>query len=147
MPQFRNEVLAKLTPEEFARHQASLCTNLLEPPKKLVSECHMHWAEVTNETREWRRNRLYADAVEATTLPELIALYDALVLGKESRRKLSVLMHGKKHPMPSSPAVAAEAKETEEEEGIVYLREKDWPAFRASRPLFPCSPLFPTSKY
>ena len=134
LPQFRDEILAKLTPEEFERHKTSLVTNLLEPPKRLVSEVGVLWAEVVNETREWKRHQLYADAVEATTLEELLELYDRVVLNQETRRKLTVMVHGNKHPMPPTSGVENEDK------SIVYLTEKDWLAFRASRPLFPCSP-------
>ena len=55
LPQFRDTHLKTMAPEEFARHKASLITNFLEPPKKLVSECSLHWSEITNETREWKR--------------------------------------------------------------------------------------------
>jgi secreted Zn-dependent insulinase-like peptidase len=139
LPRFRDEVLAPLTPEALAKHKASLVNNLLEPPKTLVGECGLHWAEVTNETREWRRARLYADAAEAVTLEELLALYNGLVLEKETRRKLCVLVHGNKHPMPERPPTSAE------DEGVVYLAEEDWLAFRSSRPLFPCTPAYPSS--
>lgn len=139
LPQFRNDVLAALTPEALAKHKASLVTNLLEPPKTLAGECALRWAEVTNETREWRRARLYANAVEAATLEELLELYDRLVLDPATRRKLSVLMHGNKHPMPQEPPAAARAH------GVVYLAEDQWLAFRSGRPLFPCSPDYPSS--
>jgi insulysin len=144
LPQFRNEILAKLTPEAFAQHKTSLVTNLLEPPKRLSSEVGVHWAEVVNETREWKRHQLYADAVEATTLEELLELYDTVVMKKETRRKLTVMVHGNKHPMP--PTTKTEV-ESDDDKSVVYLTEKDWLAFRASRPLFPCSPTPFKAKY
>ncbi len=131
LQQFREEVLATLAPEEFTRHKASLITNLLEPPKKLTGEASMHWGEIVNGTQEWQRNKLYADAVEATQLEDVQALYDRVCMHPDSRRKLSVLMHGKHHPMSDVGGGGGR---------VVYLTERDWLAFRASRPLFPCSP-------
>lgn len=141
LPRFRDDVLAQLSPEALAKHKASLVTNLLEPPKTLVGECHLLWAEVTNETREWQRGRLMADAVEAATLPELLELYDRLVLNRTTRRQLSVLVHGNKHPMP--PTIKGEPCAVQD--GVVYLAEDEWLAFRAARPLFPCTPGYPSS--
>ncbi len=147
LPRFREEVLAALSPEALGKHKASLVNNLLEPPKTLVGECGMHWAEVTNETREWRRARLYADAVEAATLEELLALYDGLVLDSKSRRKLGVSCHGTQHPMPTPPEKGQRLpSERGEEEGrVVFLGEDEWLPFRAARPLFPCTPAYPSS--
>lgn len=140
LPRFREETLAALTPEALAKHRASLVTNLLEPPKTLVGECSLLWAEVVNETHEWRRARLYADAVEATTLEELLAMYDRMVLDRDARRKLSVMVYGNKHPMPKRPPAPQQP-----DDGVVYLAEDEWLAFRAARPLFPCTPTYPSS--
>lgn len=141
LTRFREDLAAQSSDETLlGKHKASLVANLLEPPKTLVGEALLHWAEVANETREWRRARLVADAVEAATLPELVALYDRLVLDSRERRKLSVLVHGNRHPMPP-PHLAQPAAP----EGVVYLKEDEWLAFRAARPLFPCTPGYPNS--
>lgn len=97
---------------------------------------------MTNETREWGRARLYADAVEATTLDELVALYNEIVMDPSTRRKLSVMMFPNKRPMqPPRPGAGAGAGG----ERVVYLDEPEWLAFRSARPLFPCTPDHPSS--
>lgn len=93
---------------------------------------------MTNETREWARARLYADAVEATTLDELVALYNEIVMDPSTRRKLSVMMFPNKRPM-QQPRPGAGG------ERVVYLEEHEWLAFRSARPLFPCTPDYPSS--
>lgn len=92
---------------------------------------------MTNETREWARARLYADAVEAATLEELLALYDEMVMNPKTRRKLSVLMHGHKHPMPQVKG--------RKDGKVKYLEETEWLSFRSACPLFPCTPDYPSS--
>jgi len=141
-------VLSSLPPSELERHKKALVTNLLEPPKKLVGEAGMHWGEIVNETREWRRNRLYVEGVEGTGQEDLVRVFEEVCLrgGREGRRSLSVMMYGKNHRM-------VEGKEGGKEDGgreggrVVWLREEDWLAFRTSRALFPCSPAVFSSKY
>ena len=140
-----HSVLSSLPSSELERHKKALITNLLEPPKKLVGEAGMHWGEIVNETREWRRNRVYVEGVEGTGQEDLVRVFEEVCLGggREGRRSLSVMMYGKNHRM----------EEGGEEEGgreggrAVCLREEDWLAFRMSRPLFPCSPAVFSSKY
>lgn len=145
--QFRS-LLSSLPPVELEKHKKALITNLLEPPKKLVGQAGMHWGEIVNETREWKRNRLYVEGVEGARQEDLERVFGEMCLGEgtEGRRSLSVMMYGKNHRM-------VEEGENGGEEGgregrrVVWLREEDWLAFRTSRPLFPCSPAVLSSKY
>jgi len=141
-------LLSSLPPAELERHKKALITNLLEPPKKLVGEAGMHWGEIVNETREWRRNRLYVEGVETTRREDLERVFGevCLGLGREGRRSLSVMMYGKNHRMVEEGEMGG--KEGGRERGrAVWFREEDWLAFRMSRPLFPCSPTVLSSKY
>lgn len=42
-------------PEQYARHKASLVTNILEPYKTLGQEASFLWSEVENATLDWQR--------------------------------------------------------------------------------------------
>ena len=147
LSKFRS-LLSSLPPAELGRHKRALSTNLLEPPKKLVGEAGMHWGEIVNETREWKRNRLYVEGVEETRQEDLERVFGEVCLGvgTEGRRSLSVMIYGKNHPMVEEGENGVEEGGREGRQ-VVWLREEDWLAFRTSRPLFPCSPAVLSSKY
>jgi insulysin len=78
--------LAMLDPAVFEATKAGLVTELRQPPQRMNSLSARYWSDILIEEYTVDSTLQMADAIEALTLADLVAWYDARVASPESGR-------------------------------------------------------------
>ncbi len=96
---FLERVEPALDEEQFARHQASLISDILRPDKNLNERAEYYWQAIARQEWDFARRQQLADAVDAFTLPEWKDYFERTFL--HQRHSLEVVAPGKWGKLPA----------------------------------------------
>jgi secreted Zn-dependent insulinase-like peptidase len=98
MRAFMESVTDTLDKEQFARHQAALVSDILQPDKNLWERANFYWQSIALKQFQFDGRQQLADAVEAFNLDSWKAYYEQVFM--DQRHSLLVLAPGGKGAVP-----------------------------------------------
>lgn len=102
MEAFLLRVEPALDEEQFARHKASLISDILRPDKNLNERAEFYWQSIARKQWEFDSRESFADAVQALTLADWKDYYERVFL--QQPRSLQVVAPGKWGSLPKGDA-------------------------------------------
>lgn len=98
MDEFLAAVPSQLDREQFARHQAALISEILQPDKNLWERAEFYWQSIALKQQGFDARQLLAEAVESFSLETWTAYFERVF--RAQPRSLKVVAPGRWEQLP-----------------------------------------------